>query len=1043
MNLQRILDSIEEKIIYLDRNRRIMYANEAACDSAGKSLSNIVGRYCYDIWGDSASGICESCPLEEVFDKGRSCSSIATSRDGRGWYVKGYPVIGDNGELLGAVEIVESVTKLVESEEKYKLLVENINDGVVISQANKVLYSNRRFAELLGHEHDEMEGFDLKKVYTSEGIKILIDRHVKRCKKEYIPSRYETTFKRKDGNIIPVEVDVRIIEYRGKPATFAIVRDISSRKEVERRVREVYNITENASVAIATFDKNFTVTYVNKFFTKLYGYKAEEIIGKPIYLLCGEKNPEEYFTRIVKRMKGNRIYRGHDLRRKRDGKVFWASVSTSRIVDENGNFLFFADNSRDITSEKAALDRLKESEERYRSVVEYSHEGIVIVDARFRIVFANSVVERMSGYHAQYLVGKDFREFLTKKSLLVVSRHYRLRQKGILVPLKYPMEIICKDGSIKLCEVSSTAFKDSKGKVYTIVHLLDVTEKEMAEKRIRLLTSQIEKFSRISADILTIEDKKELFSKMCNAIVEISDFDRVLIFVFTSSPPYKEMCGYQGYSKGEIEQFLNIGFRKEDYLKIFQKGIQLGEQSSYIPRTMKYVLKNMDIEMVRTEHSEGGKLWYKEDNLFIALKNKREDIIGFVLLGVVRNEVVPTDDVIRPLEIFANHISQIIQLRRIEEERERVQKFLAQSEKMRALGEVASGVAHDFNNLLSTILGRTQLLLNKVGKSGLEEDLKIIEKAAFDGTETIRRIQNFTRLTGNDEGSPVDIRQVVEDSIIFSKGRWKDEARKVGKKIMFHTNYEGRYLVRGREGELREVFTNILFNAIDAMPEGGNVYINVRPWGRFVEVSIRDDGIGMDKETLDRVFEPFFTTKGERGSGLGLSMVYGIVKNHGGDVIIESEPGKGTNVKVRLPITDEERRQDIGEKEKYKEKPSFPVLNVLVVDDEEGPRNVLRDILSIYGMKVTIACDGKEGIEVFKRGGNISLVFTDLGMPGMSGWDLAREIKKLNSEVKVVLVTGWDVNLSSERGSVEKVVDEVVVKPFDIEKIADVIKKLF
>ncbi|HDN58853.1 MAG TPA: PAS domain-containing sensor histidine kinase, partial [Candidatus Marinimicrobia bacterium] len=514
-------------------------------------------------------------------------------------------------------------------------------------------------------------------------------------------------------------------------------------------------------------------------------------------------------------------------------------------------------------------DRLKESEERYRSVVEYSHEGIVIVDARFRIVFANSVVERMSGYHAQYLVGKDFREFLTKKSLLVVSRRYRLRQKGILVPLKYPVEIICKDGSIKLCEVSSTAFKDSKGKVYTIVHLLDVTEKEMAEKRIRLLTSQIEKFSRISADILTIEDKKELFSKMCNAIVEISDFDRVLIFVFTSSPPYKEMCGHQGYSKGEIEQFLNIGFRKEDYLKIFQKGIQLGEQSSYIPRTMKYVLKNMDIEMVRTEHSEGGKLWYKEDNLFIALKNKREDIIGFVLLGVIRNEVVPTDDVIRPLEIFANHISQIIQLRRIEEERERVQKFLAQSEKMRALGEVASGVAHDFNNLLSTILGRTQLLLNKVGKSGLEEDLKIIEKAAFDGTETIRRIQNFTRLTGNDEGSPVDIRQVVEDSIIFSKGRWKDEARKVGKKIMFHTNYEGRYLVRGREGELREVFTNILFNAIDAMPEGGNVYINVRPWGRFVEVSIRDDGIGMDKETLDRVFEPFLLPRAKEDLDLG------------------------------------------------------------------------------------------------------------------------------------------------------------------------------
>ncbi|RKY47340.1 MAG: hypothetical protein DRP88_04720, partial [Candidatus Neomarinimicrobiota bacterium] len=605
-----ILDSFTEMVICMDTDRRIVYANRAACDYVGKALSEIKGKKCYEVLEDIEAGLCDGCPFEYVLKKRESKSRIANLRGEKVWSVKEYPVFDVNGKLSGVVEVLKDITKLVEVEQKYELVVENIEDGVIVVQENKVVYSNKRFAEILGYSHEEMENFDLKKAYTSKGIRILAERHKKRRESKYVPSRYETTFKRKDGNIVPVEVDVRIIEYRGKPATFAIIRDISSRKEVERRVREVYNITENASVAIATFDKNFTVTYVNKFFTKLYGYKAEEIIGKPIYLLCGEKNPEEYFTRIVKRMKGNRIYRGHDLRRKRNGKVFWASVSTSRIVDENGNFLFFADNSRDITSEKVALDRLKESEERYRSVVEYSHEGIVIVDARFRIVFANSVVERMSGYHAQYLVGKDFREFLTKKSLLVVSRHYRLRQKGILVPLKYPVEIICKDGSIKLCEVSSTAFKDSKGKVYTIVHLLDVTEKEMAEKRIRLLTSQIEKFSRISADILTIEDKKELFSKMCNAIVEISDFDRVLIFVFTSSPPYKEMCGYQGYSKGEIEQFLNIGFRKEDYLKIFQKGIQLGEQSSYIPRTMKYVLKNMDIEMVRTEHSEGGKLWY-------------------------------------------------------------------------------------------------------------------------------------------------------------------------------------------------------------------------------------------------------------------------------------------------------------------------------------------------------------------------------------------------------------------------------------------------
>jgi signal transduction histidine kinase/ActR/RegA family two-component response regulator/uncharacterized protein YigA (DUF484 family) len=418
----------------------------------------------------------------------------------------------------------------------------------------------------------------------------------------------------------------------------------------------------------------------------------------------------------------------------------------------------------------------------------------------------------------------------------------------------------------------------------------------------------------------------------------------------------------------------------------------------------------------------------------------RNELIG--ILDIESSDLMGFDEEdLKVLSSFASQVSISIEnaqlfsdLKQTLEELKQAQDQIVQAEKLRAMGEMASGVAHDFNNVLAVILGNIQLLLHQLDHLRPEEvrdRLRTIEQASKDGAATVRRIQEFTGVKRDKEFTLLLINEIIEEVINVTQPRWKDQAQKKGIQIELVKKLGDVPSILGNPSELREVFTNIVFNAVDAMPEGGRLTISTQfQTGGWVEARISDTGIGMAEEVKKRVFDPFFTTKGVTSSGLGMSVSYGIIKRHGGEILIESEPGRGTTFVIHLPV-------GYGEKE-LEEKVLKPVKEVrpariLVIDDEDSVRDILYRMLRVKGHQVVVASDGEEGIERFKNEA-FDLVFTDLGMPKISGWEVGKTIKEMNPKVPVVMITGWGMELNREKMS-ESGIDLVVSKPFQFEQV--------
>ena len=366
------------------------------------------------------------------------------------------------------------------------------------------------------------------------------------------------------------------------------------------------------------------------------------------------------------------------------------------------------------------------------------------------------------------------------------------------------------------------------------------------------------------------------------------------------------------------------------------------------------------------------------------------------------------------------------------------QDQLVRTEKLRALGEMASGVAHDFNNLLASILGRAQLLLRRVKDPQQEKWLHVIERSALDGAQTVKRLQEFTRIRRDQPLLPLDLGDVVRDALEITQSRWREEPLSRGLTIDVHTALSPVPRILGDAAELREVFTNLILNAVDAMPEGGALTLGTALVDAQVVATVGDTGHGIPAAVRDKIFDPFFTTKGQRGTGLGLSMTYGIVSRHGGTITVESVEGRGTTFRAAFPPA-VGGTAGAAETTAADQTPARGV-RCLVVDDEPTVRTVLADILTAAGHEVVDLDDGAEAIARF-RAEPFDLVLTDLAMPRVSGWQVARAVKHTAPTVPVFLVTGFGVELSPDERRANGV-DAVLVKPLQIQEILDAVAEV-
>ena len=367
------------------------------------------------------------------------------------------------------------------------------------------------------------------------------------------------------------------------------------------------------------------------------------------------------------------------------------------------------------------------------------------------------------------------------------------------------------------------------------------------------------------------------------------------------------------------------------------------------------------------------------------------------------------------------------QLEELLSELRSTQDHIVKQERLRALGMMAGGIAHDFNNALTMVLGYGELLLPSLLQSGPEREIAYLRHmiaAAQDATHVVSRLREFYRpATCNDVRVPVDLNEIAQQAVSLTAPKWKGKSRAEGVQIEVETELHATALIGGNAAELREVLTNLIFNAVDAMPNGGRIVVSTSMTDGCVTVAVADSGTGMSDEDRARCLEPFFTTKGERGTGLGLSVVYGIVQRHSGTIDITSEIGRGTTFLITLPVTTAAVetaivKQEIGVTRS---------LRILVADDQDVICELIAEYLRADGHVVEIAGDGNTALDKFdpKR---IDLVVTDQSMPGMSGEQLARAIHETAPGTPVILLTGFGDEMQA-RGTLPEGICLIVGKP--------------
>jgi signal transduction histidine kinase len=445
----------------------------------------------------------------------------------------------------------------------------------------------------------------------------------------------------------------------------------------------------------------------------------------------------------------------------------------------------------------------------------------------------------------------------------------------------------------------------------------------------------------------------------------------------------------------------------------------------------------------------------------------RDRIIGAILVD--RREGVFTEQDRDLLRLLADQAAIAIENARLYTaaqhalaDLQRAQDELIRTEKLRGLGQMAAGIAHDLNNTLATILGQTELLRLRARQPEVDEGLQTLQTAASDGAQVVRRLQEFARQRGGGPLSPCDLSRLAPDALEITRPHWQEGPRRKGIVIEVSVNLAGLPLVRGNPAEIREALTNLIFNAVDAMPSGGRLRFTGRvcdeseapgqaglpglsptqgnahaaPPSPWVELAISDTGIGMTDEVRCRVFDPFFTTKGLHGTGLGLSVVYGIMERHGGQIDVVSAPGQGTTFRLRFRPASPDAMQTAA-----RPTPAvIPSRRILLVDDDAAVRATLGELLRAHGQEVIQADGGEAGLRCLATS-PVDIVLTDLGMPGVNGWDVAREAKARHAGLPVVLLTGWGDQASAEAPP-DVSVDRVLAKPVRLATVLATITEL-
>jgi PAS domain S-box-containing protein len=908
-----------------------------------------------------------------------------------------YLIRDEAGTPTGYWAIIRDITERKRSEEllriKDRAIESSINAFAMADLEGNLIYSNPRFLYLWGYENREaVLGRSLVEFWEVKEPAFEIVEKL-RSRGGWIG---ELVSKRKDGSRFDTQISASmILDNAGKPiCMMASGVDITDRKKIAKELQESeakYRLlVDNSYDLICALNKEGVFTYASPSWQRILGYDASYVIGKTIHTFVHPDDAaifEDHFHEIIQPKKRKRVPE-HRVKHA-DGTWRWLAASRTPVFDSDGTFISLVCISRDVTELKQASEALKESQQQLLDIINFLPDATFVIDTDGKVVAWNKAMEEMTGIKAAAMLDKGNYEYALpfygeRRPILIdlvlepqaaTETKYANLKRGDLV-LEAEINAPSLGEDIYLYG-RVRVLRDSKGNIVgAIESIRDITDHRLAQ-----------------------EKYKALFENAVMGIFQTSLEGHII----SANPELARILGY-----GSPEELM-----------------------SAVTADRLYVQPNQRSELMRL-FQEKGTLQEQEVQLY------RKD--GSTTWVVVSCRAV-LDKSGKPLHCDGYMIDT--------SDRKLLEKQLRQAQKMEAIGTLAGGIAHDFNNILSAVIGYAEMALRNPEVSGkLRHHIEQIYKAGNRAGDLVEQILAFSRQS-DENRYPLRISPIVKEALKLLRAS-------IPSTIEIHQNIQSEPdSVLANPSNIHRILMNLCTNAAQAMSgrkgilEIGLAPVDIKPNdvlihqgltpGMHIKLSVSDTGQGISHEIIDKIFDPFFTTKkpGE-GTGMGLSVVHGIVKSYGGTITVQSEVSKGTRFEVYLPLLIEE--------EKKQPKEAAPIVGgvecILFVDDEESLVELGEGMLTGLGYKVVGRTSSLEALELFRAHPDwFDLVITDVTMPNMTGLELARELMLIRPDIQVILCTGFSELVTSE--SVKSLgLREVIMKPILLEQIDASIRRL-
>ncbi len=917
-----------------------------------------------------------------------------------------------------------------EREERYRQYFALSNDMMFVHSpvTEKIVECNDTTVRILGYSREELfrmspqDLVDPSLLHRSKELRrqILADDHI----------LFETVFITRKGKKIPVEVNAHLVEQNGERLIFSVVRDITPRKQAEEALRqseqEYRGLFENAHDAILIFTpEDEIILEVNPQACRLYGFSREEFIGMSLKDLS--RDPARGRKAIRKTLLEKKFHNFHTTQFTKDGRELHLEVNAS-VVNYRGRTAILSIN-RDITERKrseavqAALYRIAETtastadmQEFYRAI--HGIVGELMYAGNFYIALYEHAEQLL---RFPYFVDEYDPPMKERKSRRGLTEYVIRTQKPLLVDTE-GIRRLHEQGEIEVIghlPVDWLGVPLKSGEV-----TFGVLAVQSYHEHIRFDEKDKELLTFVGQHIAHALERKQYLDRLAAKRRSLMvTLDSIADGVITTD------------GKGKI-LFVN---RVAEKLTGCSQDTALGQAITEVFRISEDQADETLLNPVR-EPLKTGKLLEKSKVYLHPLDDDRIRIISLSTAPIVEDE--NGGEIVGAVVAFHDITDQ-----------QRREQEMQKMEKLESLGILAGGIAHDFNNILTAVIGNITLAKSQVGDMpGPRKRLEEAEKACFRARDLTRQLLTFSK-----GGAPIK-KAVSLAELIQETARFCLRGSNIRGEFHFPKNL---WPVEVDEGQISQVINNMVINAIQAMPDGGVIRIACAnhefaedareqgiplPPGKYVQITIQDQGVGIPREYIDRIFDPYFTTK-QQGSGLGLATCYSIISRHGGHIAVESEPGKGSLFTTYLPARPGLRISRKKRGAPSQMKPSDQKGHVLVMDDEEPILELTEQMLKRLGYACIRALNGKEAVKKFREacanGRRVDLVILDLTIPGgMGGLETLEKLREVDPNIKAVVASGYsnDPIMSHYR---EYGFQECIVKPFTYHDVSEMLNRLF